>query len=387
MRILDEDSEREKQRAVAMERFKTIDWRTTTTILGTLYPFVGSPFELIKAIVDSIPREVLAHPFVIREYARRIRCLRSEFDFSEERVAKLLGTSARAITDEEKGNKKKISPYFLLGFSLIYQVSPLFLVSRKHLPVEYIENASALRHLNAEKFDLYKSEAELLPVNMLKNPRRINVYRSHISILRENMSATVQEVAREIGVSPEAVQREEKLKKGEIDRYLLLGFALLYQMSPESLVGNNHNQLPNPVELRPALVIYSPEVMWRVEYILYTLYHNDENPEMNDRFLGLLCFIYSSPVDKRMKLCSNLKALPLVARQTKCKIDFPEKGSQLWEDFAASQKYQNHFLTICDAKRTLAEPGLEDIDTLTFFAQLTLLNADIRESIMKLWLS
>lgn len=62
------------------------------------------------------------------EYSQRITHTREIRRYTKIAVARLLGTTHTAINDEESGKKKKISLSFLLGFSLLYQVSPLFLV-------------------------------------------------------------------------------------------------------------------------------------------------------------------------------------------------------------------------------------------------------------------
>lgn len=64
----------------------------------------------------------------VKEYSKRITDSRESHSYSKIEVARLLGVSHTAIKDEEQGTKKKISLHLLLGFSLLYHVSPLFLV-------------------------------------------------------------------------------------------------------------------------------------------------------------------------------------------------------------------------------------------------------------------
>ena len=402
-----ENLTRKQIRHSALKRFEELHWDTVTAFLGIRYPFIGSPYKLMKAIVDSIPDEILSSPSMIKEYAKRIKASRKERKLSEEKVASLLASSARNISDEENGRKRKINPYFLLGFSLIYEVSPLYLVpkdrfsadevSMEYVPKERIKNAEDLEYLNnKEKFSIYKREAELLPIQTLKDPESIKIYCFRIAESRKEMGLSIEDVAKKIGVSTAKVQGEEKLKEkfkknkeegkkgGKINRYLLLAFSLLYQLSPSVLVGSI--QLPDPTNLSTPMMSYSPEANAIAEYIICTLYQKGDDPKVNDRFLNVLRRIYDAPIDSRKKFCESIATFPgLAGLANRRRIDFSEITREDWEKFLRAPKEPETYIAIGETLNTLNDPGKEDIEVLTFFARLASKNTDIKESIIKLF--
>lgn len=385
---------REQRRHLALKRFEGYHWDTVTAFLGIRYPFVGSPYELVKAIVDSIPDEILSSPSMIEEYAKRIKASREERKLSEEKIARLLASSARNISDEENGRKKKINHYFLLGFSLIYEVSPLYLVpkdrfSADEIPNEYvlkerIQNAEDLEYLNEEKFSIYKREAELLPLQTLKDSESIKTYCFRIADSRKEMGLSIEDVAKKVGVSAAKVQGEERKKGGKINRYLLLAFSLLYQISPSVLVGSI--QLPDPTNLSTPMMSYSPKANEIAEYIICTLYQKGDAPKINDRFLNVLRRIYDAPIDSRKKLCESIAAFPALAGPAnRRKKDFSKITREDWEKFLKAPKEPATYIAIGKALNTLNDPGKEDIEVLTFFAHLASKNTDIKESLIILF--
>lgn len=82
----------------------------------------------VDELVIGIARSGLNDKSHLKEYSRRICLLRKNLNLTQKSVAEKLSVTHVAVTHEEQGNKKKISQYFLLGFSLLYHVSPLYLI-------------------------------------------------------------------------------------------------------------------------------------------------------------------------------------------------------------------------------------------------------------------
>lgn len=82
----------------------------------------------IDDFILEMEKREMTDRFHVEAYSRRIAITREIHQYTKLEVADLLGVTHTAICNEESGKKKKVSLRFLLGFSLLYQVSPLYLV-------------------------------------------------------------------------------------------------------------------------------------------------------------------------------------------------------------------------------------------------------------------
>lgn len=80
--------------------------------------------NLIKQLFDIYPDKRKE----VHIYAERIREQRVQKGYSQEQVAEITAVSHAAISKEECGKRIKVSKFFLEAFSLLYQVSPLYLM-------------------------------------------------------------------------------------------------------------------------------------------------------------------------------------------------------------------------------------------------------------------
>lgn len=96
--------------------------------------------ELSKPVFESAS--------TIDLYAKRIREEREKIGLTQEEVGNVLGISPEAICKKEEGKGKKIDPDDLLSFSLLFRVTPHYLVGLVSNPTEYLLTTSVIKALS-----------------------------------------------------------------------------------------------------------------------------------------------------------------------------------------------------------------------------------------------